>query len=161
MGVDLTKLWPPFRSLRAELLALCAARGTVYTEMLGLRSIRFQDKLYAAGRTLPGKIVTNARGGESCHNYGIAEDVLLYLGPDVVDNRAESYLLLAHEGRKLGLQVGVPGLNDYGHIQVPCQDWFGVKEKELLARLKPTLLRDGLEACWAQLDRLKQRKGRT
>lgn len=33
-----------------------------------------QDTLYAQGRTKPGNIVTNARGGESNHNYRIAFD---------------------------------------------------------------------------------------
>lgn len=38
------------------------------------RSSEDQDKLYAMGRTEPGKIVTNARGGQSTHNYRIAAD---------------------------------------------------------------------------------------
>ena len=33
-----------------------------------------QDALYAKGRTKPGSIVTNARGGESWHNYKVAVD---------------------------------------------------------------------------------------
>lgn len=45
----------------------------------GLRTIQEQNKLYAQGRTAPGKIVTNARGGSSFHNYGLAIDfALLY-----------------------------------------------------------------------------------
>jgi peptidoglycan LD-endopeptidase CwlK len=31
-----------------------------------------QNQLYAIGRTLPGKIVTNARAGQSPHNYTIS-----------------------------------------------------------------------------------------
>lgn len=42
----------------------------------GFRSIEEQDKLYAQGRTTPGQIVTNAKGGESFHNYGVAVDVV-------------------------------------------------------------------------------------
>lgn len=41
----------------------------------GLRTIAEQDALYAQGRTLPGKIVTNAKGGSSYHNYGLAIDL--------------------------------------------------------------------------------------
>ncbi len=33
------------------------------------RSYLEQDELYAQGRTKPGKIVTNARGGQSKHNH--------------------------------------------------------------------------------------------
>lgn len=40
----------------------------------GFRSIERQNQLYAQGRTTPGSIVTNARGGESLHNYGVAVD---------------------------------------------------------------------------------------
>lgn len=48
----------------------------------GLRTIREQDELYAQGRTKPGKVVTNAKGGSSFHNYGLAVDFTL-----VVDNK--------------------------------------------------------------------------
>lgn len=41
------------------------------------RSFAEQDALYAQGRTKPGKIVTNARGGTSFHNYGLAIDICL------------------------------------------------------------------------------------
>lgn len=40
----------------------------------GLRTIEEQDALYAQGRTKPGKKVTNAKGGTSYHNYGLAID---------------------------------------------------------------------------------------
>ena len=36
-----------------------------------------QDWLFAQGRTRPGNIVTNARGGQSIHNYGLAFDFFL------------------------------------------------------------------------------------
>jgi len=42
----------------------------------GLRTFAEQDDLYAKGRTAPGKIVTNAKGGQSYHNYGLAVDVV-------------------------------------------------------------------------------------
>lgn len=40
----------------------------------GLRTIAEQDALYAKGRTTPGPKVTNAKGGSSFHNYGLAID---------------------------------------------------------------------------------------
>lgn len=43
----------------------------------GFRTFKEQDALYAQGRTAPGKIVTNARGGYSYHNYGLALDFAL------------------------------------------------------------------------------------
>ena len=44
-----------------------------------LRTIAEQDALYAQGRTKPGKKVTNAKGGSSYHNYGLAIDICLIL----------------------------------------------------------------------------------
>ncbi len=43
----------------------------------GYRSIEEQNALYEQGRTTPGNIVTNARGGQSYHNYGLAFDVVV------------------------------------------------------------------------------------
>ena len=40
----------------------------------GYRSFKRQNELYAKGRTLPGVVVTNAKAGESFHNYGCAVD---------------------------------------------------------------------------------------
>ena len=45
----------------------------------GLRTFAEQDALYAQGRTKPGKKVTNAKGGQSIHNYGLAVDIVLIL----------------------------------------------------------------------------------
>jgi peptidoglycan L-alanyl-D-glutamate endopeptidase CwlK len=42
-----------------------------------LRTFAEQDALYAQGRTKPGGIVTNAKGGLSLHNYGLALDIVL------------------------------------------------------------------------------------
>lgn len=45
-----------------------------------MRTIAEQNALYAQGRTRPGAIVTNARGGQSNHNYGVAVDLFVYPG---------------------------------------------------------------------------------
>lgn len=45
----------------------------------GLRTNKEQDSLYAIGRTKPGKKVTNAKGGQSIHNYGLAVDMCLII----------------------------------------------------------------------------------
>lgn len=48
----------------------------------GLRTIEQQNALYAQGRTMPGMKVTNAKGGKSYHNYGIAIDFALIFDKD-------------------------------------------------------------------------------
>lgn len=47
---------------------LCAAKGVDLLIYCTLRSNEEQTVLYAQGRTTQGKIVTNARAGESAHN---------------------------------------------------------------------------------------------
>jgi peptidoglycan L-alanyl-D-glutamate endopeptidase CwlK len=42
----------------------------------GYRSIEEQNRLYAQGRTTTGSVVTNAKGGQSFHNYGVAVDMV-------------------------------------------------------------------------------------
>lgn len=42
----------------------------------GMRTIQEQNELYAIGRTRPGTKVTNAQGGSSFHNYGLAIDLV-------------------------------------------------------------------------------------
>jgi peptidoglycan L-alanyl-D-glutamate endopeptidase CwlK len=47
---------------------LCADEGVELLIYCTRRDNKEQDALYAIGRTLPGKIITNARAGESAHN---------------------------------------------------------------------------------------------
>lgn len=48
----------------------------------GFRTFKQQDALYAQGRTKPGKIVTNAKGGHSNHNFGLSIDFALMYDKD-------------------------------------------------------------------------------
>lgn len=58
----------------------------------GLRTFKEQNDLYAIGRTKPGKKVTNAKGGESIHNYGFAVDICLVIdGKDVSWDTAKDW----------------------------------------------------------------------
>lgn len=48
-----------------------------------LRSFAEQDALYAQGRSvLNTKVCTNAKGGQSYHNYGLAVDIVIVLDKD-------------------------------------------------------------------------------
>jgi peptidoglycan L-alanyl-D-glutamate endopeptidase CwlK len=71
----LDKLDPAVRSRAETLLGKGWDAGYDLTITQGFRSFAEQDKLYAQGRTTPGQIVTNARGGQSFHNFGLAFDV--------------------------------------------------------------------------------------
>jgi len=47
-----------------------------------LRTFAEQDTLYAQGRTTKGPKVTNAKGGQSYHNFGLAIDIVLLVDKD-------------------------------------------------------------------------------
>lgn len=70
------KLLPLIERKRDALFLVAKLIGLDLRMTSGFRSIQEQDELYAQGRTKPGKIVTNAKGGESLHNYGVAFDVV-------------------------------------------------------------------------------------
>lgn len=75
-------LHPAIRDEVAELIGKIEINNPFVIRIVqGLRTIDEQNALYAQGRTKPGDIVTNAKGGSSYHNYGLAFDFcLLYDG---------------------------------------------------------------------------------
>lgn len=81
------------KDFRAHALAwyearLCAGAHVLVYE--GIRSHDRQDQLYAIGRTAPGRVVTNARGGQSWHNYGMAIDWVPLKPAEKADNMFEA-----------------------------------------------------------------------
>lgn len=68
---------PLLRTELANILSEIAQGGVSIRLTQTLRTIQEQNDLYAIGRTKPGKIVTNAKGGQSYHNYGLACDFCL------------------------------------------------------------------------------------
>lgn len=59
-----------------EHLARCRDMGVDLLVTSTFRDHESQNALYAQGRTAPGRKVTNARGGQSFHNYRLAYDVV-------------------------------------------------------------------------------------
>lgn len=74
MSIDMNAIHPRLASALRTLQSQCAAKGLELGFSTGYRSAAEQDALYAQGRTTAGSIVTNARGGYSQHNWGIAAD---------------------------------------------------------------------------------------
>lgn len=73
------KLHPRLRSEALGIYREILQRGIAVRFTDTLRTFEQQDALYAQGRTKPGRIVTNARAGQSFHNYGLAVDFCLLL----------------------------------------------------------------------------------
>lgn len=84
---------------RAHLKA-CADEGIDILVTCTYRDIEEQNRLYAQGRTTPGKIVTKARGGQSFHNYRLAYDVVpLQFGKPVWSTTGENAKLWERVGQ--------------------------------------------------------------
>lgn len=71
-----------------------------------LRTIAEQDALYAQGRTRPGPIVTNARGGQSKHNSGAAIDAYIVLEDGSIDIGGELPPEVVKIGKEEGFEWG-------------------------------------------------------
>jgi len=74
---DKSLLFPPFAEQLRYFESRLGAAKLPFLLFMALRTFEDQDELYAQGRTKPGSIVTNARGGDSLHNYGLAADYVL------------------------------------------------------------------------------------
>lgn len=71
---DLKDLLPVVAAKCDAFIAECKRQGIDVIITSTLRDNESQDALYAQGRTKPGVIVTNAKGGQSIHNYACAFD---------------------------------------------------------------------------------------
>lgn len=70
----ITDLHPKVAVMAAEFVQQCAAVGIDVIITSTYRDHEAQAALYAQGRTAPGKKVTNARPGQSWHNWKLAFD---------------------------------------------------------------------------------------
>lgn len=71
MSRKMEYLHPEVRELAEGLITLCKGEGIDLIITCTWRSPEEQAVLYAQGRTTPGKIVTNARPGQSLHNHTV------------------------------------------------------------------------------------------
>lgn len=154
--INLDLLYLPFVEKLLATLAACQAKGVHYHATIGTRTIEEQDRLYAQGRTVPGKKVTNARGGQSLHNYGLACDVVrdldlakVGLQPDWDKAGYESLYYAAQEN---GLETGFFWkFSDPGHIQIPRPEGY-LSDGEWCAALQAIEAEGGIKGVWAHLD---------
>jgi peptidoglycan L-alanyl-D-glutamate endopeptidase CwlK len=104
-----------------------------------LRTFAEQDAIYAQGRTKPGKIVSNAKGGLSLHNYGLAVDIVLIVDgkeaswdvkKDFDKDGKSDWLEIVTIFKQHGWECGI----DWKFVDAPhFQKSFGYSVRELLA----------------------------
>lgn len=74
--VRLRQVHPVLAAKTRAMAAALFVQGIIIRVVQGLRTIGEQDALYEQGRTRPGLKVTNAKGGYSMHNFGLAVDCI-------------------------------------------------------------------------------------
>ncbi|MBY0014038.1 M15 family metallopeptidase [Paenibacillus typhae] len=138
-------LHPAVSAAADKLIERCYTCGVPILITQGLRTFTEQDRLYAQGRTAAGSIVTNAKGGYSYHNYGLAVDFALLL-PDGSDaswdmkrdgdhDGAADWHEVVQQAKALGFEWGGDwsSFKDYPHFQLS----FGLTIVNLLAGARP------------------------
>ena len=107
---------------------LCNAKGVDLLIYCTLRPNMEQDELYAIGRTKPGKIVTNARAGESAHNpnklgQASAYDCVPLIGGKAMwDSKHPAWTIVISCGEEVGLTASAKWLGklkEQAHFQDP------------------------------------------
>jgi LysM repeat protein len=129
------------------LVELCAHRGISILITQGLRTWAEQDALYAKGRSIPplGKkyVVTNAKGGQSFHNFGLAFDVVILdsVGKADWNTSHPGWREAAAVGKSLGLEWG----GDWTSFKdLPHYQYLGGLSLPRCRELYPS----GLPALW-------------
>lgn len=94
--------------------------GIVIRVTQGLRTFAEQAAIYAQGRTTPGKIVSNAKPGQSYHQYGLAADLSDLVGNGTQLDWNYDMALLVPYAAKYEITWGgnFPGsFKDYPHFE--------------------------------------------
>lgn len=101
---SLDDLHPIVRNKATQFLSKCAEAGLDILIYCTYRSGVEQDELYQQGRTKPGKIVTNARAGESWHNWHCAFDFVPLVGGKPAWSDSKLYLKAGIIAESVGLE---------------------------------------------------------
>ncbi|RYI24991.1 peptidase [Bacillus infantis] len=141
----LCNVHPLVREKAQEVIKRAYDKGIYVVITQGLRTIAEQNNLYAQGRTAPGDKVTNAKGGESYHNFGLAVDfaiansngTVIYWNTAIDTNKdgAKDWHQVGKIGQECGFEWGGVWRSfvDMPHLQYT----FGLSLAQLRAGKKP------------------------
>lgn len=136
----ISALNPYVASLARQFLNLCSSNGLSVTILVTFRSWDDQDATYAQGRTQPGTIVTDAKGGDSYHNWGLAFDSAPMVNGAVDWNATDAFIQMGNLGQQVGLEWGGNwttfsiSIVDMPHFQYT----FGLSTEQLLDGARPS-----------------------
>lgn len=138
-STNINSLDPYVADLARRFLDLARQSGIDVRVISAFRSWNDQDALYAQGRTAPGDIVTDAMGGDSYHNWGLAFDAVPIENGQVAWDDTAAFNRLGKLGQQVGLEWGghwttyKVALVDLPHYQYT----FGLSTEQLLNRGRP------------------------
>jgi hypothetical protein len=118
----LDTLEPEFRAKVEQVISGLKDLGIKVGVVCARRTLAEQNELYAQGRTAVGPVVTNARGGSSPHNFGLAVDLCPFHN-DRLDWNADDKIwrAIADMAVGCGLVAGYyfKSIHDAPHIEDP------------------------------------------
>jgi peptidoglycan L-alanyl-D-glutamate endopeptidase CwlK len=143
---ETTQLHPVVAANSEKLIALSKEIGISILITSDFRSSQEQNALYRQGRDEDGAIVTNSKGGQSYHNYGLAIDFALRApkGKVIWDmefdgnrNGKSDWMEVVALAKRLGFAWGGDWASfpDYPHLQMD----FGYSIRELQRGWRPSL----------------------
>jgi len=118
----------------------------------GFRSFQEQDNLYEQGRTRPGNRVTNARGGQSWHNYGVAMDST-FQDPNGQPHWREDgdYARLWQRYGEVGQRHGLEWGGNFRNVDNPHHEYHPNDTAGGARNHEQTLRRQGLPEVWRRM----------
>lgn len=134
---NIARLRPEVQPYARALVKKAAAQGITIKVISGLRTYAEQDALYAKGRTKPGRKVTNARGGYSNHNFGVAFDIGIFRGSSYIPE-SPAYKAVGALGAEMGLEWGGnwTSIKDEPHFQLRPAWAANISERDMLAQFR-------------------------
>jgi len=130
----------------AQLVRQIAANvGFEIRAVQGLRTWAEQDMLYAQGRTRIGPKLTNARGGYSNHNFGLAVDLCPFKGGKPQWNDNAGFTQIGNTATRLGLEWGG------GWARFPDRPHIQLRGIPTLAECRALYKQGGLVKVWSKV----------
>jgi peptidoglycan L-alanyl-D-glutamate endopeptidase CwlK len=134
---NIDTLLPQVRPYAIALIQKAKLNGINIKIISGLRTYEEQDALFAKGRPDNGPPVTNAKGGQSNHNFGIAFDIGIFEGGKYLGS-SPKYKAVGVLATDLGLEWGGnwKSIKDEPHFQLRPSWAREMTERDMLAALR-------------------------
>jgi peptidoglycan LD-endopeptidase CwlK len=112
-------LHPKVAAMCRKFVANCKKEGIEVLITSTYRDHASQNALFAQGRTKPGRIVTNARGGQSWHNWRVAFDFVPIVNGKAQWNDLRTFKRCGAIAKAIGLEWAGDWktFREYAHCQ--------------------------------------------